>query len=104
MACHGLSTRVRGCDWDLACDSFGFLIVLRACSDIVFGNESEAEAFAKANDYGTTDVKEIALKLAAHAKVRKLPAEALGLARWGWRACSSTALELRACLLQRPPV
>eukprot|EP00045_Choanoeca_perplexa_P002813 m.26823 g.26823 ORF g.26823 m.26823 type:complete len:353 (+) comp11719_c0_seq1:65-1123(+) len=36
--------------------------------DIVFGNESEAEAFAKANDYGTTDVKEIALKLSAHAK------------------------------------
>jgi adenosine kinase len=46
---------------DLAC--------LLACSDIIFGNESEAEAFAKANDYGTTDVKEIALKLAAHAKV-----------------------------------
>lgn len=29
------------------------------------GNEAEAEAFATANDFGTTDVAEIALKIAA---------------------------------------
>lgn len=33
-------------------------------SDFIFGNETEAAAFSKANDLGTHDVKEIALKLA----------------------------------------
>jgi adenosine kinase len=41
--------------------------------DYIFGNESEAEAFAAANDYGTTDVKEIALKLSQHEKVSSRP-------------------------------
>lgn len=31
--------------------------------DVLFGNEAEAEAFSKANDLGTTDLKEIALKI-----------------------------------------
>lgn len=32
--------------------------------DLLFGNESEAEAFAKEQGFGTTDIKEIALKAA----------------------------------------
>ncbi|KAF6038635.1 adk [Bugula neritina] len=36
--------------------------------DILFGNESEAEAFSTAMDFGTTDIKEIALKTAALPK------------------------------------
>ncbi|KAJ1536887.1 hypothetical protein HK096_006886 [Nowakowskiella sp. JEL0078] len=36
-----------------------------AYTDILFGNEAEAVAFAEAHDFGTTDVKEIALKVAA---------------------------------------
>lgn len=37
--------------------------------DILFGNELEAEAFAKEFDLGTTDIREIALKLAEWPKV-----------------------------------
>ena len=37
--------------------------------DIVFGNESEAEAFATANDFGTKDLKEIAVKIGEMPKV-----------------------------------
>lgn len=37
--------------------------------DIVFGNELEAEAFAKEFNFGTTDLKEIALKLCDLPKV-----------------------------------
>ena len=37
--------------------------------DVLFGNEIEATAFAKANDFGTTDLKEIALKAAKWEKV-----------------------------------
>ncbi|CAI4228443.1 unnamed protein product [Auanema sp. JU1783] len=37
--------------------------------DIIFGNEAEAEAFAKAAGFDTTDLKEIALKIAAMEKV-----------------------------------
>lgn len=37
--------------------------------DIVFGNELEAESFAKEFDFGTTDLKEIALKLCDLPKV-----------------------------------
>ncbi len=37
--------------------------------DIIFGNETEAEAFAAANEWGTTDLKEIALRMAALPKV-----------------------------------
>jgi adenosine kinase len=37
-------------------------------TEVVFGNEAEAEAFATAHNYGTTDVKEIALKLADFPK------------------------------------
>ncbi|KAK6170623.1 hypothetical protein SNE40_018973 [Patella caerulea] len=39
--------------------------------DILFGNETEAEEFAKANDLGTTNIKEIALKIAAMEKTNK---------------------------------
>jgi len=39
--------------------------------DIIFGNESEALAFAEAHNYGTKDIKEIALKMAAIEKVNK---------------------------------
>lgn len=39
--------------------------------DYIFGNETEAEAFAKANDFGTTDIKEIALKTAALPKANE---------------------------------
>eukprot|EP00833_Pecoramyces_ruminatium_P004532 jgi/Orpsp1_1/1178564/evm.model.c7180000065862.1 len=39
--------------------------------DIIFGNETEAAAFAEAHNYGTKDVKEIALKMAAIEKVNK---------------------------------
>jgi len=39
--------------------------------DIIFGNESEAAAFAEAHNYGTKDVKEIALKMAEIEKVNK---------------------------------
>uniref|UniRef100_A0A0N4ZRK1 Adenosine kinase n=1 Tax=Parastrongyloides trichosuri TaxID=131310 RepID=A0A0N4ZRK1_PARTI len=37
--------------------------------DILFGNETEAVAYAKANDYKTEDLKEIALKLSEHKKI-----------------------------------
>ncbi|TPX65331.1 adenosine kinase [Spizellomyces sp. 'palustris'] len=37
--------------------------------DILFGNESEAEAYAEAHNWGTKDVKEIARKIAALPKV-----------------------------------
>jgi len=40
-------------------------------ADYWFGNESEAEEFAKTNEFGTTDRKEIALKLASWEKVNK---------------------------------
>jgi len=40
-------------------------------ADYWFGNESEAEEFAKSNELGTTDRKEIALKIAAWDKVNK---------------------------------
>lgn len=36
--------------------------------DILFGNESEAEAFSQAQEYGTKDLKEIAQKIAALPK------------------------------------
>jgi len=36
--------------------------------DILFGNESEADEFAKVHDFGTTDRKEIAKKIAALKK------------------------------------
>ncbi|KAJ3038092.1 hypothetical protein HDV00_000975 [Rhizophlyctis rosea] len=41
--------------------------------DIVFGNESEAEAYATAHNWGTTDVAEIALKVAALPKHNSTP-------------------------------
>lgn len=37
--------------------------------DILFGNDEEAQAFAKAAGYETTEVHEIALKMAAIEKV-----------------------------------
>lgn len=37
--------------------------------DILFGNETEAETFAKVNDFGTTDRKEIILKISAMKKI-----------------------------------
>lgn len=39
--------------------------------DILFGNENEAEAFSKAKEYDTKDMKAIALKVAALPKVNK---------------------------------
>ncbi|ELU10000.1 hypothetical protein CAPTEDRAFT_170886 [Capitella teleta] len=36
--------------------------------DILFGNESEAAEFSKANDLGLTDMKEIALRIARYPK------------------------------------
>lgn len=39
-------------------------------SDYVFGNETEAAAFAASSKWETTDVKEIARKIAALPKVR----------------------------------
>ncbi|KAL3876326.1 hypothetical protein ACJMK2_034188 [Sinanodonta woodiana] len=39
--------------------------------DILFGNESEAEAFAKENNFNTTDVKEIAQKITEWKKENK---------------------------------
>ncbi|XP_043262408.1 adenosine kinase 2 [Colletes gigas] len=39
--------------------------------DILFGNETEADAFAKVNDFKTTDRKEIALKLSQMEKINK---------------------------------
>eukprot|EP00842_Homolaphlyctis_polyrhiza_P005806 jgi/Hompol1/6226/HPOL_001337-RA len=36
--------------------------------DVLFGNEAEAEAFSTANNFGTTDLAEIALKAAALPK------------------------------------
>ncbi|KAJ3083481.1 adenosine kinase [Quaeritorhiza haematococci] len=38
-------------------------------ADIIFGNETEAAAFAEAHNFGTTDLHEIALKMAALPKV-----------------------------------
>ena len=38
--------------------------------DVLFGNETEAVTFAKENDFGTEDVKEIAKKCSAWPKVR----------------------------------
>uniref|UniRef100_A0A0B6ZW30 Adenosine kinase n=1 Tax=Arion vulgaris TaxID=1028688 RepID=A0A0B6ZW30_9EUPU len=40
--------------------------------DYWFGNESETAEFAKANELGTTDVKEIAVKIANWNKINKL--------------------------------
>lgn len=37
--------------------------------DILFGNETEAEAFSKANDLETTDIEEIALKISNMEKI-----------------------------------
>lgn len=37
--------------------------------DILFGNETEAEAFAKANNLNTTDRKQIALKISEMEKI-----------------------------------
>lgn len=37
--------------------------------DVLFGNETEAETFAKANDLETTDIKEIALKISNMEKI-----------------------------------
>lgn len=39
--------------------------------DIIFGNETEAETFSKVNDLGTTDRKEIALKMSKMPKVNE---------------------------------
>jgi len=39
--------------------------------DIIFGNETEAATFAEAHNYGTTDIKEIALKMSQIEKVNK---------------------------------
>ncbi|XP_015172277.1 PREDICTED: adenosine kinase 1 isoform X1 [Polistes dominula] len=39
--------------------------------DILFGNETEADIFAKAHDFKTTDRKEIALKISHMEKVNK---------------------------------
>lgn len=36
--------------------------------DILFGNESEAEAFAETHNFGTKDIKEIALKMSSQPK------------------------------------
>ncbi|EYC09800.1 hypothetical protein Y032_0059g3056 [Ancylostoma ceylanicum] len=41
--------------------------------DIIFGNEDEAAAFAKAAGYDTTDLKEVALKIAAWEKKSSRP-------------------------------
>eukprot|EP00053_Salpingoeca_punica_P003361 m.42757 g.42757 ORF g.42757 m.42757 type:complete len:345 (+) comp12136_c0_seq2:79-1113(+) len=41
--------------------------------DFIFGNETEAEAFATANDFGTKDIKEIATKMAAMPKTTSRP-------------------------------
>ena len=41
--------------------------------DILFGNETEAEAFSENQGFGTSDRKEIALKAAALPKVSKRP-------------------------------
>ncbi|EGF83099.1 hypothetical protein BATDEDRAFT_36383 [Batrachochytrium dendrobatidis JAM81] len=38
------------------------------CADVVFGNEAEAEALSTAYNFGTTDLAEIALKVAALPK------------------------------------
>jgi len=40
--------------------------------DILFGNETEAEAFAKEHNFQTTSIPEIALKIAAMPKENKL--------------------------------
>ncbi|XP_011502977.1 PREDICTED: adenosine kinase 2 [Ceratosolen solmsi marchali] len=37
--------------------------------DVLFGNETEAAAFAKANDFETTDLKEIAIKISNLEKI-----------------------------------
>merc|ERR1719431_1422857 len=39
--------------------------------DILFGNESEAATFAKENDLGTEDIKEIAMKIAEMPKINQ---------------------------------
>ena len=39
--------------------------------DILFGNESEAATFAKENNLGTEDIKEIAKKIADMPKINK---------------------------------
>ncbi|CEF60678.1 Adenosine kinase [Strongyloides ratti] len=39
--------------------------------DIIFGNESEAEAYAESNNFNTKNLNEIALKLASLPKVNK---------------------------------
>jgi len=39
--------------------------------DILFGNESEAATFAKENDLGTEDIKEIAMKIAEIPKTNQ---------------------------------
>ncbi|KAI0235275.1 adenosine kinase [Massospora cicadina] len=41
--------------------------------DIIFGNESEAVAYSESHDFGITDIKEIALKVAALHKKNNRP-------------------------------
>ena len=43
---------------------FIFLVQVLAYSTILFGNETEAVAFAEKNEYGTKDIKTIAEKIA----------------------------------------
>lgn len=39
--------------------------------DVLFGNRSEAEAYAESHGWNKEDLKEVALKLANHEKVNK---------------------------------
>ncbi len=51
------------------------MLKVLAYSELLFGNESEAEAFSEKMDYGTKDIKEIALKIA------QIPLESPGKSR-----------------------